>query len=175
VSVANIGRAVPSYALLLMLFPFFGFGFSTALPALVMLAIPPIMTNTYAGLRELDRDLLEAGRGMGMSEGELLRRVEIPLALPAMMAGVRTAAVQVVATATIAALVASGGLGRFIVDGFATQKSGQLLAGAILVAALALATERVLSAAEHRLISPGLTGRPLDVDSLRPVADWPHG
>ncbi|HEY6057604.1 MAG TPA: ABC transporter permease, partial [Candidatus Limnocylindrales bacterium] len=130
VSTANIGRAVPSYAVLLMLFPVFGFGFSTALPALVLLAIPPILTNSYAGLREVDRELIEAARGMGMSELQLLRRVEIPVAMPVILAGTRTAAVQVVATATLAALVAGGGLGRYVVDGFATFDQAQLVGGA---------------------------------------------
>ena len=156
VAVANLGRAVPSYALLLMLFPFFGFGFSTALPALVLLAIPPMLTNTYTGIREVERDLVEAGRGMGMSERKLLTAVEVPIALPVIMAGIRTAAVQVVATAGLAALVAGGGLGRFIVDGFGLQDGGQLLAGAILVAGLAILVERVLTIVEGRMVSPGV-------------------
>jgi osmoprotectant transport system permease protein len=160
VTAANVGRGLPSYALLLMLFPIFGLGFATAFPALLLLTIPPILTNTYVGIRDVDQDIVEAGRAMGMSEIGLLRRVELPLALPVVIAGVRTAAVQVVATATLAALVAGGGLGRFIVDGFALQDDGQLVGGAILVAVLALLTERALTIVERRVVSPGIAGGP---------------
>jgi osmoprotectant transport system permease protein len=141
-----------------MFFPIFGLGFGTAFPALVLLAIPPVLTNTYVGLRDVDRDTVEAARGMGMTEWQLLRSVELPIALPVIVAGARTAAVQVVATATLAALVAGGGLGRYIVDGFALQDDGRLLGGAILVALLALATERLFTLVERRLVSPGLRG-----------------
>jgi osmoprotectant transport system permease protein len=158
IGAANLGRAVPSYALLLVFFPIFGLGFGTAFPALVLLAIPPILTNAYVGLRDVDRDTVESARGMGMTELQLLRSVEVPIALPVIVAGARTAAVQVVATATLAALVAGGGLGRYIVDGFALQDDGRLIGGAVLVALLALATERVFTLIERRLISPGLRG-----------------
>ncbi len=158
VSVANLGRALPSYSLLLIFFTFFGVGFATAFPALLVLTIPPILTSTYVGVTEVDRDMVEAGRGMGMTEIELLRRVEIPMALPVIIAGVRIAAVQVVATATLAALVGGGALGRFIVDGFGLQHYDQLVGGAILVAVLALATERSFTLLERRIISPGLSG-----------------
>lgn len=158
VSVANIGRALPSYSLLLIFFTFFGVGFATAFPALLLLTIPPILTSTYVGVKEVDRDMVEAGRGMGMTEIQLLRRVELPMALPVMIAGVRIAAVQVVATATLAALVGGGALGRFIVDGFGLRQDDQLVGGAILVALLALATERSFTLLERRVISPGLRG-----------------
>ncbi len=159
VGATNIGRAVPSYALLFVFFPFFGLGlggFATPFPALVLLAIPPILTNAYVGLREVDREVVEAGRGMGLGDRQLLFDVELPIALPVVVAGIRTAAVQVVATATLAALVAAGGLGRYIVDGFALQDFGRLVGGAILVALLALATERTLTFVERRLVSPGV-------------------
>lgn len=157
VSVANIGRSVPSYALLLIFFTIVNqVGFAPAIPALVLLAIPPILTNTYVALREVDRDTIEAGRAMGMRELQLLRRVEVPIAVPAIVTGIRVAAVQVVATATLAALVGGGALGRYIVDGFARQRYDQLVAGAILVALLALVTERLLTWIEGRLVSPGL-------------------
>jgi osmoprotectant transport system permease protein len=159
VTVANLGRAIPSYALLLIFFTFFGIGFATTFPALLVLTIPPILTSTYVGIREVDRDAVEAGRAMGMTEIELLRRVELPLAMPVIIAGVRIAAVQVVATAALAALVGGGALGRFIVDGFALQQFDQLIGGAILVAILALLTERAFSVAEGLLVSPGLSGR----------------
>ena len=156
INVANLGRAIPSYALLLVLFPVFGLGFATAFPALILLTLPPILTNTYIGIHEVDRDMVDAGRGMGMGSLQILARVEVPIALPFIVAGIRTAAVQVVATATLAALVAGGGLGRYIVDGFALQDHGQLLAGGLLVAGLAIATERLLAAVERRVTSPGL-------------------
>ncbi len=150
VGVANLGRAVPSYALLLVFLPFFGLGEASALPALVLLAIPPILVNAYAGLRGVDRDLIEAGRGMGMTELQVLTRVELPAAAPVIVAGLRVAAVAVVATATLAALVAGGGLGRYIADGFGLREQDQILAGAILVAALALIVERSLTFIERR-------------------------
>jgi len=165
VNVANLGRAIPSYALLLVLFPVFGLGFATAFPALLLLTLPPILTNTYIGIREVDRDMVDAGRGMGMGSLQILARVEVPIALPFIVAGVRTAAVQVVATATLAALVAGGGLGRYIVDGFALQDDGQLLAGGLLVAGLAIATERLLAAVERRVTSPGLLIAPSQAGS----------
>ena len=156
VSIANLGRSIPSYALLIIFVTFFGIGFGAAFPALVVLAIPPILTNTYVALREVDRDMVEAGRAMGMGEAQLLRRVELPIAVPVVIAGIRVAAVQVVATATLAALVGGGALGRFIVDGFALRQQDQLVAGAILVALLALLTERSFTWLERRLVSPGL-------------------
>jgi osmoprotectant transport system permease protein len=156
VSVANLGRSIPSYALLIIFVTWFGIGFAAAFPALVVLAIPPIITNTYVGLREVDRDMIEAGRAMGMKETELLRRVELPIAAPAIIAGVRIAAVQVVATATLAALVGGGALGRYIVDGFALRQQDTLVAGAVLVAGLALVTERSFTFLERALVSPGL-------------------
>jgi osmoprotectant transport system permease protein len=157
VSVANLGRSIPSYALLLIFFTIVNrVGFAAAVPALVLLAIPPILVNTYVALREVDRDTIEAGRAMGLRELQLLARVELPIALPSIVTGVRIAAVQVVATATLAALVGGGALGRYIVDGFARQSYDQLLVGAFLVALLALVTERLFTWIEWRVVSPGV-------------------
>jgi osmoprotectant transport system permease protein len=158
VSAANLGRAIPSYALLLIFFPIFGFGLEAPVLALVLLSLPPILTNTFVGMREVDRDMVEAARAMGMTARQLLAGIELPAALPVILTGVRTAAVQAVATATLAALIAGGGLGRYIVDGFAlrVQGQGRLLAGALLVALLALATERFFTFLQGRLVSPGL-------------------
>jgi osmoprotectant transport system permease protein len=156
VNVAGIGRAIPSYALLILFFPIFGFGLVAPLLALVLLAIPPILANVYVGLRAVDRELVDAGRGMGMRESELLTGVELPAAMPVILAGTRSAAVAIIATATLAALIGGGGLGRFIVDGFALRDDGMLVGGAILVAVLAIAIERGFTLAERRLVSPGV-------------------
>ncbi len=156
VNAAGIGRAIPSYALLLLFFPIFGFGLMAPMLALVLLALPPILANVYVGLREVDREIVDAGRGMGMSESEVLTGVELPAALPVILAGTRTAAVAIIATATLAALIGGGGLGRYIVDGFALQDDGMLLAGAFLVAILALATDRGFTLLERRIVSSGV-------------------
>jgi osmoprotectant transport system permease protein len=156
VNVAGLGRAIPSYALLIVLFPLLGFGIITPLVALVLLSIPPILANTHVGLRGVDREMVDAARGMGMRESQVLTRVELPAALPVVMAGIRTAAVAAVATATLAALIAGGGFGRYIVDGFALQDQAMLVSGAILVAVLAVITERGFTFAERRMVSPGV-------------------
>jgi osmoprotectant transport system permease protein len=173
VAVANFGRAVPSYALLLVFLPIFGLGDDAALPALVLLAIPPILVNAYTGLREVDRDLVEAGRGMGMTELQLLARVELPAAAPVIVAGLRVAAVAVIATATLAALVAGGGLGRYIADGFGLREQDRLLAGAILVALLALVVERIFTFVERRLLLPGDRRAPSAADLAPAPAGGP--
>jgi osmoprotectant transport system permease protein len=141
VSIANIGRAIPSFGLLFLFVIIRGIGDEAVVIAMVLLAIPPILTNTYVGIQTVESDTLEAARGMGMSEAAVLTRIELPLATPLIVAGLRTAAVQVVATATLAAVVAGGGLGRFIVDGFAVRDEPQIFAGAVLVALLAMVTE----------------------------------
>jgi osmoprotectant transport system permease protein len=161
INVANIGRALPSLALLafglvIAIALGLGLGFWPTIFALVPLAIPPIMTNLYVAVREVDPDIVEAARGMGFSEGDILRTIEIPLGLPLMLAGIRTAAVNVVATATLGALVAGGALGRFIVDGLALREFDQLFAGAVLVALLAIVTEATFSALERASRSPGM-------------------
>jgi osmoprotectant transport system permease protein len=165
VSLANLGRAIPSFAILVAVTPFtirwgLGIGLWPTVIALVLLGIPPILTNTYIGVQGVDPDTLEAARGMGMSEWDLLVRVEIPLGIPLIVAGIRTAAVQVVATATLAALIAWGGLGRFIVDGIAIGEAGypQVFAGAVLVATLAVIIEVVFALTE-RLVSPRTSSR----------------
>jgi osmoprotectant transport system permease protein len=155
VALSNVSRAIPTLALLTVfaVTPI-GFGPTATTIALALFALPPILTNTYVGFRGVDRDVVEASRAMGMSERQVLLRAELPLAVPLLMTGVRTAAVQVVATATLAALVAGGGLGRIITLGFRQQDYGAVLAGAILVALLAVATEVVL-AVVSRAVTPG--------------------
>src|SRR5918992_5019790 len=156
---ANLGRALPSLAVLLIFLPFVGIGDPLAVVAMVALAIPPIVVNSAVGVREVDRDLTEAGRGMGLSELQLLTRVELPIALPVLLTGLRIAAVQVVATLTLGAVVAGGGLGRYIVDGIALRDEGRLVAGALLVALLAVVTERTFGFVERHSVSPGLAAR----------------
>lgn len=146
INVSNIGRAVPTFGLLVLLASWdtVGVGNEAAVLALTFFAIPPILTNTYVGMTAVDRDVRDAARGMGMTGGQVVLRVELPLALPLMAAGIRTAVVQVVATATLAAVVGSGGLGRFVYDGFATHTPGEYLGGAVVVIALAVLLEAVL-------------------------------
>jgi osmoprotectant transport system permease protein len=162
VNVSNVGRAVPTFAVLLLLSigpagtadlgPYGRAGLATLI-ALVLFALPPIITNAYVGMREVDRDTVEAARGMGMQGGQLLRRVELPLALPLIVTGVRLALVQVWATATIAALVAGPGLGRIITLGFRRQDVPEVVAGALVVAVFALVLEGVMVLTQ-RLLDP---------------------
>jgi osmoprotectant transport system permease protein len=140
------------------LFPTYAFGFAPTTVALFLLSVPPILTNTYVGVQAVDADTIEAARGMGMTEREVLLQLELPLAVPLIMAGVRIAALTVVATATLAALIAGGGLGRYIIDGFAQGDQPQVLAGAALVAVLAIVTEIVFGLLE-RAVTPRTSSR----------------
>jgi osmoprotectant transport system permease protein len=158
VLVSNVTLAIPTLALLsiLPLFSFIGIGMTGVVLALAVFAIPPLLANAYTGLREVDPEVREAAKGMGLSGWQMLWRVELPLAVPYLAAGFRTAAVQVVATATLAALVAGGGLGEIISSGFGLSLAvggGQVLAGGLLVALLALLVEGVLAVVE-RLVTP---------------------
>lgn len=153
ISMSNVGRAVPSFGILIIAFQIWGLGDVPIVIALTALAIPPIVTNSFVAMTEVDKDVKDAARGMGYRDLVQLVRVELPLAVPLVMAGIRTSAVQVVATATLAAYIGGGGLGRFIVDGYATQIYREVFAGAVLVALLALATEVSLSGLE-RLLTP---------------------
>jgi osmoprotectant transport system permease protein len=160
VGLVNISRAVPTLAIL-AIFAVTSIGFTIWAPviALSIFAIPPILANTYLGFREVDRDVVEAARAMGMGERQVVFRAELPLAVPMMMTGIRTAAVQVVATATLAALLGGGTLGSIIRTGFARQDNGIVIAGALLVAALAVLTE-VLLAVVAWIVTPGPRQRP---------------
>ncbi|WP_418958378.1 ABC transporter permease [Streptomyces tritici] len=153
INVSNVGRAVPVFAVLalFMVSPLRNAGYVPTVTALVLFAVPPLLTHAYVGVREVDRAVVEAARGMGMSGGQLFRRVELPLARGQLMTGLRSAAVQVIATATIAAMVGQGGLGRIITAGFATYDTAQVVAGALLVALLALLVEAALVAADRLL------------------------
>jgi osmoprotectant transport system permease protein len=157
VLISNVTLAVPTVALLTLIpLTAIGFGEPAIILALTVFAIPPLLANAYTGLREVDRQVLDAARGMGLSGWQMLWRVELPLAVPYLAAGFRTAAVQVVATATLAALVAGGGLGQIISEGFGLSLAvggGQVVAGGILVAALALLVEGSFGIVE-RLVTP---------------------
>jgi osmoprotectant transport system permease protein len=158
VSIANLGRAIPSFGVLFLFVLLLGIGDEAVILAMVLLAVPPILTNAYVGIQGVDADTLEAARGMGMSEPGVLARIELPLAAPVIVAGLRTAAVQVVATATLAAVVGGGGLGRFITDGFAAGDRPQVFAGALLVALLAIATELAFALLQ-RVVTPRTMSR----------------
>ncbi|MFN8129692.1 MAG: ABC transporter permease [Candidatus Nanopelagicales bacterium] len=157
-NIGNVGRAVPTLGVLTILasIPSIGIGNTAAVLALALFAIPPVLTNTYTGVAGVDDEVRDAARGMGMSGLGILSRVEMPLAVPLIAAGIRTATVQVVATASLAALVGSGGLGRYVVDGFALQDNTLILAGAILTAALAVLAELLLSTGQRWVTPRGL-------------------
>jgi osmoprotectant transport system permease protein len=164
VSVANIGRALPSLALLALALPLafalgLGLGFWPTMLAMIPLGIPPILTNAYVALRAVDRDIVDVARAMGMRWWQVLFNVELPLSAPLIVAGVRNSAVAIVATATLGALVAGGGLGRYIIDGLARQETERLVVGALLVSLLSIATEVVFGALERylaRVQTPGV-------------------
>ncbi|MDX3759877.1 ABC transporter permease [Streptomyces sp. AK02-04a] len=151
VNISNIGRAVPTFAVLvlLLLTPLGKWGEGPTVVALVLFAVPPLLTNAYVGMREVDRSVVSSARGMGMTGRQMLFHVELPLSLPMVMNGVRIAAVQLVATATIAALAGGGGLGRIITAGFNLASTPQVVAGAILVAVFALIVEGIFEIAER--------------------------
>ncbi|MGH2455112.1 MAG: ABC transporter permease [Candidatus Limnocylindria bacterium] len=169
INASNVGRAIPTLAILVIAWlllsrPLVEIGLRreaaevTTGIAMVALALPPIVTNAYVGLAGVDRELVEAARGMGMTPWQVLRRVELPVALPVVLAGLRTAAVQVVATATLGAVVGTGGLGRYLIDGIAQRRFEEMFAGAVLVALLAIATELAFAGLQRRTLSPGLRG-----------------
>ena len=161
VTAANVGRAVPSFALLVLVFTIMlrilpanlAYGFGPGLVTLTLLGIPPILTNTIVGIQGVDADAVEAARGMGFRERDVLSKLELPLAMPLIMGGIRTAALQIVATATLIALIGGGALGTYIVGGIAQSDTVQTVAGAALVALLALLTEFGLAFVE-RAVTP---------------------
>jgi osmoprotectant transport system permease protein len=163
VNLANLGRALPSLAVIGLILPVtaaidtqLGFKVYPTVIGMVVLAAPPLLVNAYAGVSGVDRDLVEAARAMGMREGQVLGRVEIPVALPVILAGVRSAAVQIVATATLGAIFGGGGLGRYLVEGIAQNNDGMIFGGVVLIAGLALSTELFLSILQRQLTSAGV-------------------
>lgn len=163
---ANAVRAVPSLGLLfavsMLVGPLIQSELAFVIPSilvLVLLAIPPILSGTYAGIESVDPAARDAARGMGMTGGEVLTRVELPIALPLFLSGLRSATLQVIATATIAASVSLGGLGRYLIDGLASREYAQMVGGSLLVAVLALLADGLLALLERYAVSPGISGR----------------
>lgn len=176
VSLANSLRAVPSLGLLfavaLWLGPKIASSLAYVIPSvivLVLLAVPPILSGTYAGIQGVDPAARDAARGMGMRGGEVLRKVELPCSMPLMLSGIRSATLQVIATATIAASISLGGLGRYLIDGLSVSDYAEMASGAILVALLALVMDGVLSLVQRTAVSPGLTGKFRNTPGDRPV------
>lgn len=191
VNLANIGRAVPSYAVMVIVLPIsirwnpdLGLDIVPTVTAMILLAIPPILVTAYAGIRSVEPDAVEAARAMGMRERDIVARVELPLALPVIVGGFRTATVQVIATATLGAIVAYGGLGRYLIDGIARNEDGRLFAGVILVAALAIGAEAGLALVQRAITPAGVRravgtersrGAPRAADDRRPAGEGMRG
>jgi len=159
INAGNAGRALPTLGVLLLVVTLAGTGLVPVTVALVLLAIPPILTTTYAGVASVPHATVDAARGIGMRELLIATRVELPIALPVVLGGIRNAALQVISTATIAAYVSLGGLGRYLFDGLALQDYPQIVGGSIVVALLAVVVDLLLAGAQRLLVSPGLSGR----------------
>jgi len=150
----NALRVIPSLAVLFLAIPYFGLTFTSSAIALTILALPPILINTDAAFRTLDPAVKESARGMGMTERQILWRIEVPLAIPVILTGIRTATLEVIASATLAAFIGGGGLGLYITRGFALYDTSILLVGAVPIALLALVVEVGLSMLQHALEPP---------------------
>ncbi len=159
INIGNAGRSVPTFGLLSLIVTLIGLGQFPLILALVVLAVPPILTTTYAGLRAVDPAAVDAARGMGMRPLQILFQAEVPIALPLILSGLRSAALQVVATATVAAYVGLGGLGRLLVDGLSLNQYDRVVAGAALVAMLAILIDLAGSLIQRFVVSPGVSGR----------------
>lgn len=159
IGLGNLGRSLPTFGLVLLLVTFLGVYIWPVLLALIVLAIPPILAQTYAGIRSVDRAAVDAAVGMGMRPLQVLFQAEVPMALPLIISGLRNALLQVTATATIAAYASFGGLGRLLIDGLNRNQYDQVLAGAIMVAALAITLDYVSAAVERVVVSPGVRDR----------------
>lgn len=167
--IATSARALPSFGLMVLMFILLGLGMAPVMIPLVVLAIPPILVTTYEAMRSVDPAPVDAARGMGMAETGILFRVELPVALPLILSGLRSAAIQIVSTATIAAYVSFGGLGRYIIDGLYQRNYEKVVGGATLVAAMALTTLALFWAAARFAVSPGCAG------AASHAPPWPAG
>ncbi len=156
ITTANIGRTLPSLAVLALVMPVLGTGFAPSLFALTLLALPPILLNTYTAIRQVEPDVVDAARGMGMTRTEIMRKVELPIATPVIFAGIRTAAVQVVSGAVLAAYIGGGGLGDFITAGIAMMALPQLLVGAIPATLLSIGTDQLFGGLQRVMTPKGL-------------------
>jgi osmoprotectant transport system permease protein len=177
---ANALRALPSVGLLILLVllisPAFPSKMGYVLPSLivlVLLAVPPILTNTYAGIRAVDAAAVDAAKGMGFRTMKILTDVQLPCSLPLMLSGVRSALLQIISTATVAAYISLGGLGRLLIDGKAQNDYSQMVAGAVLVALMALFFDQLLAFITRRTVSPGLTRRTVKTAAAAAAADAP--
>lgn len=159
INAGNAGRALPTFGLISLLAVLVGVGLLPAMVALIVLAIPPLLTSTYAGIRAVDPSVSDAARGMGMRHWQILFRVEVPIAMPLIFTGLRSATLQVVATATVAAYIGLGGLGRPLLDGLTLNKYDEVFGGAILVAILAILLDLILDRAQILIVSPGIARR----------------
>lgn len=159
INIGNAGRSLPTFGLLALIVTLVGLGQLPLILVLVVLAVPPMLTTTYAGLRAVDPAAVDSARGMGMSPWQVVFRAEVPIALPLIISGVRSAALQVVATATVAAYVGLGGLGRLLIDGLSLNQYDRVVAGAVLVAALAIVIDLVGGLVQRLVVSPGVSGR----------------
>jgi osmoprotectant transport system permease protein len=169
VGIANGLRALPELGLLILLVLLTGIGVLPLTVTLFVLAVPPLLAGTYAGVRNADPAVVDAARGIGMREREVLLKVELPVALPLVIGGLRTATLQVVATAAIGAYISLGGLGRYLIDGLALNDYPRMVAGAVLIAALALVVEGLLAGLQRLIVSPGLRVAPTRTGSRRPI------
>ncbi|MGI9000597.1 MAG: ABC transporter permease [Pseudonocardia sp.] len=169
IGMANGLRALPDLGLLILLVLLIGIGLLPLTIALVVLAIPALLAGTYAGVRNVDAAVVDAARGMGMREREVLWKVELPVALPLIFGGLRTATLQVIATAVIGAFVALGGLGRYLIDGLALNDYPRMVAGALLIAVLALLVEGLLAGLQRLVVSAGLRSVPVRPRTPRPT------
>ncbi len=158
INIGNAGRSLPTFGLLTLIVTLIGLGRVPLILALVVLAAPPILTTTYAGLRAVDPAAVDSARGMGMRPLQILFRAEVPIALPLILSGLRSAALQVVATATVAAYVGLGGLGRLLVDGLSLNQYDRVVAGAVLVATLAIVIDLIGGLVQRLVVSPGVSG-----------------
>ncbi|MFH9863768.1 ABC transporter permease [Streptomyces sp. NPDC017202] len=154
--IATAGRALPTFGLLVLMTMLIGFGMLPVMIPLVVLAVPPVLVTTYEAMRSVDPSPVDAARGMGMAETRILLQVELPVALPLILGGLRSAAIQIVSTATIAAYVSLGGLGRYIIDGLYQRDYEKVVGGAALTAGMALATLAVFWAVARVTVSPGV-------------------
>jgi len=159
INLGNAGRALPTLGVLMLALSLIGFGLLPVTVALVVLAIPPILASTYAGIQSVDHETVDAARGVGMTEPQIALGVELPNALPIVVGGIRNAALQVISTATIAAYVGLGGMGRYLFDGLSLRDYPRVVGGAIVVAVLAVLIDLLLGGLQRLVVSPGVDGR----------------